>query len=651
MKIHGKKVLTKRALDADSSALMRLVESCSYGELETAARAVLARNGRHVLALKALSFALLCLGRYEEVPQVVGQALRLAPTDGELYNNRAIALSRQLRWDETIGDFQEALRHAPNDPEIHKNLGVAYFRMGHWNEAVAALLTAIETHPGDYLDAIYMLLWSLINAQRMDEASVTCRALCSGDAGNDASLHFALAYIDLRRCDWADVMENCTRLRQISGNFGHSVGNAAFALCMPGLDSRDHASIAKAYATESISSLYLETGNPLAAAWTRKPRRLRVGYLSEDFRRHAVGAAVAEVISRHDRGRVELFAYSTGVDDQSDLRRNFERTFEHFRDVGNLSAHALAQAVRDDDVDILVDLGAWNGFGRTESLAIRCAAIQVNWLGYCGTLGHPKLADYLIGDSVVTPRSAQDVYTERIVHLPHSFMPVDTRRVIEAPPTRHSQGLPENAFVLCSFNNSYKFNPRVFDLWCGLLAEMPDAVLWLPRHNDTVAANLQKEFDARGMDPVRLVLARYADSPAEHLGRLQLADLALDTFPYNSHSTGADTLWAGVPMVAKLGDTFPGRVGASLLTAAGLPELIAEDDAGYARLVLDLYRDRARLAGLRQRLAAARKAAPLFDMAQFARDLENLYFAMADDAAKVAEATVASPPPALATES
>jgi predicted O-linked N-acetylglucosamine transferase (SPINDLY family) len=649
VKNKGKKVLGRGALDADSAQLMRLVESRQFVELETFARKVLAGNGRHVLAMKALSYALLCLGRDEEVPQLMGQALRLAPSDGELYNNRGIALSKQLRWDEAIRDFMEALRRAPNDPEIHKNLGVAYFRMGRWNDAVAALLKAIEVHPDDYLEAIYMLVWALINAQRMDEAAAVCSALSSGDAASDASLNYALIYIGLRRCDWKDVEENSRRLRTLSDNFSRPIGNAAFAICMPGLDSQDHALIARAYALDSIPVVHLGSTDMLLDGWTKRAGRLRIGYLSEDLRRHAVGIAIAEVICRHDRSRVELFAYSTGVNDGSELRREFEQSFEHFRDVTSLSVHELAHAIRKDGIDILVDLGGWTGTGRTESLAIRCAPIQVNWLGYGGTLGHPKLADYLIGDPVVTPYSAQGVYTEKIVHMPHSFMPFDTRRAIGTAPTRESEGLPDDAFVLCSFNNSYKFNARVFNLWCDILTRMPDAVLWLPRHNDTVAANLQKEFAARGLEPDRLIFARYVDSAAEHFARLQLADLALDTFPYNSHSTGADTLWAGVPMVAKLGEAFAGRVGASLLAAAGMPELIAGDDEGYARLVLDLYRDRPRLADLRQRLVAARVGAPLFDMKKFARDLEDLYFAMADDASTVAAASAAKPPPVPAT--
>lgn len=646
MKIIGKRGARRPAMDADSVELMRLVEAKQYADIEALACSLLARNGRHVLALKALSFALLCLGRDEEVLQVIARALPLAPTDGELYNNRGIALSNRLRWDDAIRDFQEARRWAPNDPEIHKNMGVAYFRMGRWNESIDAFLKAIETHPGDYLEAIYLLVWALINAQRMDEASTVCRALHSSDAASDAGLHYALVFIDLRRCNWDEVEENCAKLRRLSDNFANTVGNAAFALCMPCLDSQDHALIARSYARASIPQAYLDSGNQLAVRWKNGSGRLRVGYLSEDFRRHAVGVAFAELLARHDRSRIELFAYSTGKDDQSDLRKYFEQSFEHFRDVSTMSVHALAQAIQSDEIDLLVDLGGWTGIGRTESLAIRCAPIQVNWLGYCGTLGHPKLADYLIGDPVATPLSAQAAYTEEILHMPHSFMPFDTRRAIGEPPTREAEGLPNDAFVLCSFNNSYKFNPRLFNLWCRMLAAMPDAVLWLPRHNDTVAANLQKECGSRGVDPSRLIFARYVESTEDHFGRLQLADLALDTFPYNSHSTGADTLWAGVPMVAKLGNTFAGRVGASLLSAVGLPELIAADDEGYEKLVLDLYHDRTRLAGLRERLKLARQAAPLFDMERFARDLENLYFKMANDASTAATASGDQPRPA-----
>lgn len=324
-------------------------------------------------------------------------------------------------------------------------------------------------------------------------------------------------------------------------------------------------------------------------------------------------------------------------DDGSELRRRLKQGFEHFVDLAGKSAHAIVQRIRDDGIDILVDLSGWTAFGRVECLAARCAPIQVNWLGYPGTLGHRKLADYLIGDALATPHSSQEDFFETLVHMPNSFMPIDTTRAIGSRPTRTSQGLPEEAFVLCSFNNTYKFNPPLFDLWGKLLAQMPDAVLWLPRHNDAVAENLRREVTQRGIGAERLIFASHVDSTEEHLGRLQLADLALDTFPYNSHSTGADTLWAGVPMVAKVGETFAGRVGASLLHAAGLPELVAADEEGYADIVMQLYRDRQKLAEMRNRLRAARESAPLFDMARFSRDLENLYVVMAENAVRASE--------------
>lgn len=649
MKVIGKGGSDRGVADPDSVNLMRLIEAQRYADVEKAARGILARNGRHALALKALSFALVALGgRDEEVLQIVDKALRLTPADGELHNNRGIALSMLMRWDEAITSFHEALRRAPQDPEIYKNLGYAWFRMGHWNEAVVALLKAVEVHPDDYVEAMHILVSALINGQRWDEAASCVQALYASHP-DDPSLLCKHIHIDLRRCDWTGVAENILTLRQVSANFRDPVGNPAFALPMFDIGDRDHATIAMNHAVATISPRYLDATNSLSLNWLPSSRRLRIAYMSADFRDHAVGSAIAEVIEQHDGNRVELFGYAINESDGSAVRRRLEQAFEHFVDVATMSVHATAHRIRGDGIDILVDLTGWTANGRIEALAIRCAPIQVNWLGYAGTLGHPNLADYVIGDPVVMPHSVQDTYTETIVHMPHSYMPLDTTRAIAPPPTRQSQGMPENAFVLCSLNNSYKFNPPLFDLWCSLLAEMPDAVLWLPHHNDTVAENLRHEVERRGIDAGRLVLASRVDSQEEHLARLQLADLALDTSPYNSHSTGADALWVGIPMVAKLGNSFAARVGASLLTAAGLPELIAADDAGYSRLVLELHRDRPRLANLRERLAAARKTAPLFDMKRFARDLEDLYFTMAGDASQAATVSAARLPPARAT--
>lgn len=646
MKVIGKSGSKGRAADSETLNLMRLVEAQRYPELEQAARKILARNGRHALALRALTFALVGQGRYEDAVEEADRAIKLSPGDGEVHNNRAIALSMLMRWDEAIADFQEALRRAPADFEIHMNLGSAYVHMCRWGDAVPALLKAIELHPGDYLDAIVSLASALTNANRLDEAAVCFEALWDGQPDHPEFLYGLLA-VNLRRCVWSGVTDQAKRLAGMAPEYGCSVASAWWAFWFWFFDRSDHAAIGRDFAKAKFSGDILDSKTGLPMQWRPGSRRLKLGYLSADFRVHPVAEVIAEVIERHDRDRIEVFAYSIGEDDHSEQRQRFIRGFEHFADLAKVSVRATTERIRADGIDVLVDLTGWTSGGRVESLALRCAPVQVSWLGYAGTLGHPRLADYIIGDPAITPLCDQEFYTERIAQMPHSYMPVDTTRRVAEAPARGSQGLPDKAFVLCSFNNIYKFNPQLFDLWCALLKAMPDAVLWLPRHNDAVAENLRREFVARGLDAQRLVLADRIDSPEEHLGRMQLADLALDTFPYNSHSTGVNILWAGVPMVTKRGDTFAGRVGASLLAAAGLPELIAESDDEYAALVLDLYRDRAQLAALRERLAQARQTAPLFDVNRFVRDLESLYFDMAQRAIADDETPVESAPAVL----
>jgi protein O-GlcNAc transferase len=319
------------------------------------------------------------------------------------------------------------------------------------------------------------------------------------------------------------------------------------------------------------------------------------------------------------------------------IRQRLRAAFDHFVDLRDCSVIETAERIRADEVDILIDLHGWTADGRPEALALRCAPVQVNWLGYAGTVGHPKLADYLLGDPVVTPLSHAHCYTETLAHLPNCYLPADSTIALAAPPLRRDAGLPEEGFVFCSFNNSYKFNPQVFDIWCRLLLETGDSCLWLSQPGGTAHDRLRKEAESRGVDPARVIFAPRVESKADHLSRLQLADLALDPFPYNSHSTGIDVLWAGVPMVALLGDTFPGRVGASLLHAAGLDELVVGSTDEYYRLALALARTPERLRALRRQLVEQRNRCPLFDMPRFVRSLEEVYFRMWDSALSGAE--------------
>jgi len=295
-----------------------------------------------------------------------------------------------------------------------------------------------------------------------------------------------------------------------------------------------------------------------------------------------------------------------------------------FRDIRELSDRAAAALIADDGIDILVDLKGYTQHSRLEITALRPAPVIVSWLGYPGTLGHARLADYLIGDAMVTPPEHAGHFSETLALMPHCYFPTDRQRAIGSKPGRAEAGLPEKGFVFCSFNQSVKFNPASFDVWCRLLSDVPGSVLWLLAPSAPAIANLRREALTRGADADRLIFAPLKPL-TEHLGRLQLADLALDTYPYTSHTTGTDALWAGVPLVSRIGDTFVGRVAASLLNTVGLPELVTESWESYFSLAKTLALAPQGLAAIRQKLADRRLTSPLFDTLRFTRDLERLY--------------------------
>ena len=618
--------------DADSISLGRLVERKQYAELERAARQVLNGKPGHGFALKALGFALLGLHRNDEALPLLRHMVALNPHDPELRHNLGIALSQLMYWDESLNEFREALSGLPNDPEVHKDIGLALFRMQRWNDAVPSLLKAIELHEDDYIEAVELLAACLLNANRVDEAWTCYRELHQAEPDHVHNL-FQFMTSSLRRCYWNDFAEAQQKLRDLSAGLSTCVASPFALASFPGVGLDEFHQVARNHALASIPASVLDSVAPLPGS-VPAGRRVRVGYLSGDFRRHAVGFIIPEVLERHDRSRFEVFAYSTHPAEAGDpIRPRLAQAFEHFNEVSDLLVRNLSEKIRADEIDVLVDLSGWTSHGRPEVLALRSAPVQVNWLGYPGTMGHPALADYIIGDPVVTPLEHAEQYSETIVQLPHCYLPADTCRSRRLPPTRTAAGLPEEKFVFCSFNNSYKYNPDVWDLWCSILAAAPDSVLWLGGHGDTVAAHLLAETERRGIAKDRIIFAAHVPSNEEHLARLGLADLALDPFPYNAHSTAVDSLWAGVPMLTLLGEIFAGRVGASVVTAAGLPELAVNSRDAYRSLALDLYRDRARLAELRQRLAGGVENR-LFDMAGFVTALETLYERMLDDSGR-----------------
>ena len=355
--------------------------------------------------------------------------------------------------------------------------------------------------------------------------------------------------------------------------------------------------------------------------------RIRIAYLSADFRQHAASVLMAGMFERHDRSRFEVSAVSFGADDGSPMRKRLTAAFEHFVDARGLSDDVIADLVREHEIDIAVDLMGYTTNSRSGIFARRPAPVQAHYMGFAGTMGAPFL-DYVIADRTVIPERARAVYAEKVVTLPNSYFVNDDGRPIgERVFTRAELGLPDRGFVFCCFNGSHKITPDVFDGWMRILKRVNGSVLWLLADHPATIGNLMREAAARGVDPKRLIFARRIPPP-DHLARHRAADLFLDTLPYNAHTTACDALWAGLPVLTRTGETFAGRVAASVLGAIGLRELITETAVDYERRAIALAADPARLAAIRNRLAQNRLTTPLFDTQLFTRHMEAAFVAM-----------------------
>ena len=366
---------------------------------------------------------------------------------------------------------------------------------------------------------------------------------------------------------------------------------------------------------------------PLRTGTTWHHDKVRIAYLSADFRKHATAYLTAELFERHDRSRFEVIAVSYGGDDRSEMRKRLVAAFDQFHDVRRASDEEVAKRIHNLQVDIAVDLTGHMQDSRPVILAYRPVPIQASYLGFPGTMG-AEFIDYVIADKTVAPFEHQLFFTEKIVHLPDCYQVNDTKRdIAKRTPTRQEVGLPEKGFVFCCFNNNRKITPNVFSVWMRLLHAIEGSVLWLLRDYESAERNLRKEAQARGIDPVRLIFADRLPLD-DHLARHRLADLFIDTQPYNAHTTASDALWAGLPVVTRLSGSFAGRVAASLLNASGLPELVTYSIEDYEALALRLAKDATLLEGYRRRLAKNRLTHPLFDTDRFRRHIETAYLQM-----------------------
>ncbi|WP_051357008.1 tetratricopeptide repeat protein [Azorhizobium doebereinerae] len=556
-------------------------------------------------------------GDPDAAAEVWAQAFQRGALSAERMGLAGVNAYEQGRDRESMALLKVASSLRPDIAALHANLGLLLLDKRRHKEAVEVLGKALAIDP-NHVGALLNLGSVFVDGKRFAEALTYYRRAIAAEPDNVVA-RLGAANAGRQICQWRNVEADEAELGRLLAATDMRIG--PFILLSSHVSTAVHLHAARVWAR----GVRLEQKDKLPPAPPADPaRRIRIGYLSSDFHHHATAFLAVEMFERHDRAKFEVFAYSHSPDDKSAMRQRVIEAFDHFVEVGDMTNAEAARRIRADGIDILVDLKGYTLGCRTEIMALRPAPVQVNYLGYPGTMG-ADFIDYIIGDRVVTPLDHAGDYDEKIVQLPGAYQPNDSRRAIaESVPDRAACGLPESGFVFCCFNNTYKITPAVFAVWMRLLEAVPGSVLWLFEANATARDNLAYEAASAGLDPERIIFAPKLDL-ADHLARHAHADLFLDTLPYNAHTTASDALWAGVPVVTCAGESFASRVAASLLTAVGLPELVTTSLADYEALALALAQDPARLAALKARLAAARATAPLFDAAAYTAGIETAY--------------------------
>ena len=543
------------------------------------------------------------------------RAIALKPGYFEAFNNLGLAHQAQNALPAALACYERALALKPDYVEAHNNRGLVFKTMGEYEQAMQCYRQALALKP-DSISALQNIATVLLDIKDYDSAIRIFAMLLQVDPGNAVAAR-QMAFAQMHVCDFAAP-------RDMPAPAEAAPGIAIPPFIM--LPFFDDPAQQLAY-----SRLWADKAPRVAAPAAKTPApasdRIRLGYFSADFHSHATLFLMAGLLREHDREKFEIIAYSYGEPIRDDARADLVDRVDRFCDVRDMADDEVASLARSHGLDIAIDLKGYTEHSRSHLFSARLAPVQINYLGYPGTMGADAI-DYLIADPVVVPEASRPFYSEKIIYLPGSYQPNDSARPIAgADQSRASLGLPEDAFVFCCFNHTYKICPDAFEVWMRLLGRVEGSVLWLLGSNPSAEANLRREAALRGIDPDRLIFAGPMRHH-EHLGRLRFADLFIDTFAVNAHTTASDALWAGLPVVTLAGRQFAARVGASLLHAVGLPELVTEDVADYEALIADLAADRDRLAALRAKLADNRLSQPLFDTKRYTAAIESALVAV-----------------------
>ncbi|MBT9526031.1 MAG: tetratricopeptide repeat protein [Rhizobacter sp.] len=604
-----------------SSQEKRFAEAASWFQVAVAA------DPTQASAHLALARALRQLGHDDEATQHFDQAMALRPDEAHYAlaarMHRGSVLEAQGRVDEALTCFQDAVQHHPDEADAWAALAMLQWRVQGAESSLDSFRRALQIDSARP-ELIEKFGLALQAHNSVEDAAIMFQHLLQMEPTRPLTAG-RLMHTKMMAADW-------TALDQLQQRVEAGIRAGQLTAEPFGLQGYCSSPLLLLRAAQAYAAAHLpDRSAQLAPATLSDGSKIRIGYSSGEFRQQATSLLLTEVLEMHDREHFEVYAIDNGWSDGSALRQRIENAVTEVVPIRGLSDKEAAAAIRARGIHILVNLNGYFGLARNGVFSLRPAPIQVNYLGFPGTLG-AEFIDYLIADEVVIPPEAHAHYSEKVITLPGSYQPNDSQRPVSSEPLqRRDVGLPDDAFVFCCMNNVYKITPAVFDIWMRLLKQVPGSVLWLYGRVAEARDNLIHEVAERGVAAERLVFAP-ALPPDRHLARLRLADLFLDTWPYNAHTTGSDALWAGLPVLTCSGSTFPSRVGASLLHAVGLPELVTDSFEAYESLALRLATEPGLLSGLRERLASNLPHAPLYDTPRYVRHLEAAYKRMVERA-------------------
>jgi protein O-GlcNAc transferase len=556
------------------------------------------------------------LKRYDEAFAAYDKALLVKPDLAEAWLGRGNVKSELRRDDEAFASYDKALLLKPDMAEAWLGRGNVFTALKRHGEAIAAYDKAISLKPdlpGAWLGRGNVLTELRRYAEGFSayDKALSLKSDLTGAEG--MRLH-----TKMHICNWDDF--DAEREHLIGAVKNGKDSTPPWAFLGVARSAQDQLKCAKVWS----SMRYPRSTKPLWQGSVYKHDKIRIAYVSADFCQHPVSYLTVGVFECHDRSRFEVMAISLGPDDQSAMRKRLVGAFDHFSDTRNFADDDIASRIKAAEIDILVDLSGFTQGSRSGVLARRPSPVQINYLGYPGTMGSDYV-DYIIADRFVIPEVNRGGYVEKVVYLPNTFQANDSqRKASEKIASRDEVGLPQSAFVFCCFNNNYKITPHCFDVWMRLLKQITRSVLWVLSENESARRNLVKEAESRGVPADRLIFAARVPHP-DYLARFGLADLFLDTFPFNAGTTASDALWSGLPLITCSGEAFASRMAGSLLTAVGMPELIATSEADYEELALTLASNPDLMMRTKMKLADNRSRYPVFDTRQFTQNLEAAY--------------------------